>query len=141
MSDLTLKKCPFCGSPGKLQCEYDEDDGESWFVECLRCSVSSPQRYSLKEDARPLVVEAWNTRTAPDKDAAVRLANLSKQLLDDATAEAKTLRDALSLLVADVAQYEAWQRPCYALEVARAALQSTRLKAAGAAPGSSGDQR
>lgn len=29
---------------------------------------------------------------------------------------------ALKLLVADVAQYEAWQRPCYALDEANAAI-------------------
>jgi len=32
------------------------------------------------------------------------------------------LREALKLLVVDVADYEAWQRPCYALEQAKAAL-------------------
>ena len=32
------------------------------------------------------------------------------------------LRDALQLLVTDVQDYEAWQRPCYALDVAQDAL-------------------
>lgn len=32
------------------------------------------------------------------------------------------LSNALALLVADVKQYEAWARPCYALEVAELAL-------------------
>lgn len=38
-------------------------------------------------------------------------------------AEKAALVEALTLLVADVADYEAWQRPCHALEVARAVLR------------------
>ena len=37
-------------------------------------------------------------------------------------AAAPDLYEALELLVADVADYEAWQRPCHALDKARAAL-------------------
>lgn len=36
---------------------------------------------------------------------------------------APDLLAALKLLVADVADYEAWQRPCHALDVARAAIE------------------
>ena len=36
------------------------------------------------------------------------------------------LVEALELLVADVAGYEAWERPCHALDVARAALAAAR---------------
>lgn len=41
---------------------------------------------------------------------------------DSNQATIKALREALELLVADVADYEAWQRPCHALDVARAVL-------------------
>lgn len=37
-------------------------------------------------------------------------------------AECERLKGALQLLVTDVQEYEAWQRPCHALDVARAAL-------------------
>jgi hypothetical protein len=37
----------------------------------------------------------------------------------------KDMHEALSLLVADVADYPAWQRPCHALDVALAALPKT----------------
>lgn len=40
-------------------------------------------------------------------------------------AECARLRTGLSLLVADVQDYAPWQRPCYALEVAHAALATT----------------
>lgn len=40
----------------------------------------------------------------------------------NAIAALPDLYEALRLLVADVAQYEAWQRPCHALDVAHAAL-------------------
>lgn len=36
------------------------------------------------------------------------------------------MREALEALVADVAQYEAWQRPCAALDSATAALSKAR---------------
>lgn len=50
--------------------------------------------------------------------------NAGHEVIGDAiTSRVETLSNALRLLVADVEQYEAWQRPCYALEVARAALR------------------
>lgn len=36
---------------------------------------------------------------------------------------AEAAETALALLVADVEQYEAWQRPCYALDIARSVLK------------------
>jgi len=39
-----------------------------------------------------------------------------------AEARAERVEKALALLIADVADYPAWQRPCHALDVARAAL-------------------
>lgn len=41
-------------------------------------------------------------------------------------AAAPELLTALESLVADVAQYEAWQRPCHALDVARTAIAKAR---------------
>lgn len=41
-------------------------------------------------------------------------------------AAAPDLYEALDRLVADVADYPAWQRPCFALDEARAALASAR---------------
>lgn len=40
-------------------------------------------------------------------------------------AENERLREALTLLVQDVQYYSAWQRPCLALDKARAALGET----------------
>jgi hypothetical protein len=42
---------------------------------------------------------------------------------DALLAENKELRAALESLVNDVQDYPAWQRPCYALDKARAALK------------------
>lgn len=44
--------------------------------------------------------------------------------------EVAQLRSALALLVEDVQAYEAWQRPCHALDVALAALRQEDAKAA-----------
>lgn len=43
-------------------------------------------------------------------------------LIKPRDASAPDLLTALKLLVADVADYEPWQRPCHALDVARAAI-------------------
>lgn len=45
-------------------------------------------------------------------------------------AAAPELLSALELLVADIAQYEAWQRPCHALDVACAAIAKARKEPA-----------
>jgi hypothetical protein len=44
------------------------------------------------------------------------------EVVDGLKAQLAACRAALKLLVTDVQDYEAWQRPCYALDVARAAL-------------------
>lgn len=61
------------------------------------------------------IFDAFEARAPSEVDLAAECTDLRLKL--DAT------RSALSLLVADVQDYEAWQRPCYALDVARAALQ------------------
>ena len=63
-----------------------------------------------------------------NRDERDRLEREFRVLFDRASAvptliQAKArYESALQLLVRDVADYEAWQRPCYALDVARAAL-------------------
>ena len=50
---------------------------------------------------------------------------LPRELLDDPAAYVKNVErlvEAAQLLVTDVADYEAWARPCYALTQAKAAL-------------------
>ena len=45
-----------------------------------------------------------------------------EQVCDLAAEKIRSLESALSLLVQDVQDYEAWQRPCHALDVAKAEL-------------------
>jgi hypothetical protein len=54
----------------------------------------------------------------PPEEEAIANANL--------IASAPELYEALALLVADVKDYEAWQRPCHAVDVALAALAKAR---------------
>lgn len=54
-----LARCPFCGAAARL-IEIDE----GYAVECTwgPCGVSTPIQFSIKEDARPLLIERWNSR-------------------------------------------------------------------------------
>lgn len=66
-----LKPCPFCG--GKAYFDRDEH-GWEW-IECEKCHVATNQRASSMEDCKPLLAEAWNTRTASsiiDSEAILR---------------------------------------------------------------------
>jgi len=54
---------------------------------------------------------AYTTETFRRRDANARLIAAAPELLE-----------AMKLLIADVADYPAWQRPCHALDVARAAI-------------------
>lgn len=71
-----------------------------------------------------------------NRDERDRLEREFRVLFDRASAvptliQAKVRYEAaLQLLVRDVADYEAWQRPCHALAVARAALAGCTLAAA-----------
>ncbi len=56
----------------------------------------------------------------------VQNSNHSAEVVATAAYASSKLVKALALLVADVADYEAWQRPCHALDVARAALDLAR---------------
>lgn len=57
---LPLLPCPFCGSAAALA----EAEPTGWVVECTHgaCRASTNIRFSVKEDARPLVVAQWNRR-------------------------------------------------------------------------------
>ena len=59
----------------------------------------------------------------PDADAAINRLFASGMRWRKRAEAAET---ALALLVADVEQYEAWQRPCYALDIARTVLAGVR---------------
>jgi len=62
---IVLKPCPFCGG----EAYFDKDDHGWQWIECGKCHVATNQRASLMEDCKPLLAEAWNTRSAIDSDA------------------------------------------------------------------------
>lgn len=68
------------------------------------------------------------TIETPDADAAIDRLFQSGMRWRKPAEQAEA---ALELLVADVEQYEAWQRPCYALDIARAHLASRQTKTKG----------
>lgn len=73
VKELQLLPCPFCGGQPEL-CELGEDEPDNaggWVVQCVGCQASSRVHFSVKEDARPHVISAWNARTAADKAAEV----------------------------------------------------------------------
>lgn len=53
-----LLPCPFCA--GKAEFNQTEDGGH--FIECTKCGSSTILRYSLMDDARPILAESWNYR-------------------------------------------------------------------------------
>jgi Lar family restriction alleviation protein len=73
VKELQLLPCPFCGGQPEL-CELGEDEPDNaggWVVQCVGCQASSRVHFSVKEDARPHVISAWNARTAADEAAEV----------------------------------------------------------------------
>lgn len=60
-----IKPCPFCGSKAEV-CDGVETTPEegAHFIQCTSpaCAASSKLMWSNKEDCRPLLIEAWNTR-------------------------------------------------------------------------------
>lgn len=61
-----LLPCPFCGGAPELV----EVEPKGYVVECTYgpCGASTNIRYSVMEDARPLVAVQWNRR-APHRKA------------------------------------------------------------------------
>src|SRR6476660_1211204 len=53
-----LKPCPFCGAAVAMR---DTEDNAN-YIECTKCGASTNLQYSVKEDARPDLIE-WNKRT------------------------------------------------------------------------------
>ena len=66
MTGAPLEPCPFCGGDARV---VNTPDG-GVCVECSRCLASSCVKFSVKEDARSLVEEAWNARLASEVRAA-----------------------------------------------------------------------
>lgn len=58
-----LKPCPFCG--GNASAGFIGGDGDNaggHYISCDQCDASTGLRFSCGEDARPLLMEQWNTR-------------------------------------------------------------------------------
>lgn len=85
---------PFCNT-----CGWRKGGLDSWDGKACKCGHSAPPMDETDE-GYPGIAHDLETMRA-DRDE---------------------LLAALRLLVADVQDYEAWQRPCYALDSARAAL-------------------
>ena len=75
---------------------------------------------SLADDFGKLHREIADLRAKLEQALELRLH--AERMQTQAEARARRLEEALKLLVADVQDYEPWQRPCRALDVARAAL-------------------
>jgi Lar family restriction alleviation protein len=54
-----VKACPFCGGEAVLKQNYWEDSGDSYWVECPDCYVSTDS-----DCRKETVTSAWNRRTA-----------------------------------------------------------------------------
>ena len=81
MGEKQLLPCPFCGSKarfgvvpykrkysGEDECVINHDHGGE-FIECTNhgCAASSMLIFPTMTDAKPLLVEKWNRRTAEGK--------------------------------------------------------------------------
>ncbi len=78
---MDLKPCPFCGSGAVLVELEDEPNRGGWCVECPACKASSVVSFPVKDDARPLVVEAWNRRSDTAAHRAGAIEALEKLIL------------------------------------------------------------
>lgn len=77
-----LLPCPFCGGMPELTQLTDADNAGGWTVECTGCLCSTRVHFSCKEDARPHVVDAWNSRAVPHQAPRIKgPADLRKALL------------------------------------------------------------
>lgn len=57
MTDLPIKRCPFCGSPAAHAVQLDI---EQWSVMCDHCGVVGPMGA-----AKSAALERWNDRFSP----------------------------------------------------------------------------
>lgn len=55
---VELKPCPFCGGEAKLEHNYMTDYGDSYWVSCCSCNVSTDSDW-----AQESVIATWNKRT------------------------------------------------------------------------------
>lgn len=66
MSEIKLKRCPFCG--GEAEIEYEGVDGYyqkyySWVhVVCKNCYATTGRTYGDKDRSKAYAIRAWNTR-------------------------------------------------------------------------------
>ena len=65
MSEIKLKKCPFCG--GKADITYHDDyyGHRYYWIECLECDCRTSDYEGF--DGMDKAVEAWNTRKPADE--------------------------------------------------------------------------
>lgn len=99
-------------------------------TECIGTDgVDGLRGHILTLTALLAAIAAHDSELAKERDAHQETLVLMNKLVNDAARENATLkaenarlREALESLVRDVADYEAWQRPCLALDRARAAL-------------------
>jgi hypothetical protein len=50
---------------GKITDQDDEENFGGEFITCTGCIATTDLRFSCKEDAKPLLAEAWNRRVSP----------------------------------------------------------------------------
>lgn len=65
-----MKQCPFCGgSPRYYEIQADENTPNAGgeYIECAACGASTVIMFSLKDDARPHLIDRWNCRQYPRK--------------------------------------------------------------------------
>ena len=60
-----LKPCPCCGGKALFHYIRNGENAGGNYIECSNkaCAITTNLRFSLMEDARPLLAETWNRRT------------------------------------------------------------------------------
>jgi Lar family restriction alleviation protein len=69
MSDL--KPCPCCGYRAQIEQvphEPETVNSGGYYIECKRagCGITTRLAFSVKEDARPTLIAAWNRRVTEE---------------------------------------------------------------------------
>lgn len=63
MTELKLKKCPFCGT--KRWLEYCTTNEYAHWIRCNKCGCEGPHNsnvYDLQEGSKEQAISAWNRR-------------------------------------------------------------------------------